>query len=474
MADLRVGLVIGGSGLKHWQSEIAAAIASIKGVHLAGLIETDPGQRDYLLPRNGAAARHAASSLPLIARNARWPALDIVVNLTAAPLGARAEQVWRLSFEDDAAPGLIEVRRAAAATNVALLEENGAHRSLGRVRYKTARNHRRNADTALREARTVIARALQARVAPGDAFDRLIAQPLDPYAPTHIGPLARLSERIAKRLTRADWTIGVSEQGPNDVLRARTLAPVTWLRGLPTDRFFADPFIARADGDGLVILAEDGSPSPPFKGRIAEIRVRADGEVTNVRPAIDLPTHLSFPFLFTHEGQRYCLPENHESGSLHLYADEDGKWSRVATLIEDLPIVDPVLFHDGRAWRLFCGRRDHDDITHLYLFSASDLAGPWKAHPLNPIKSDVCGARPAGALFVSGGDLFRPAQDCSTRYGGALVIHRVLRLTDTDYAEEPVRRIRPDFLGPNFVGIHTLNFGDGYLTVDGLLRRPRW
>lgn len=470
MADIRVGLVIG--ALQQWHSEIAAEIAAIKGVHLAAWLEASSAQSAYILPHGSQASAAVSSvqSAPVVPRTARWPALDVVINLTPTPLGARAEQVWRLAFADDAAPGRSEALRRAPTTNVALIEENGARRALGRVRFKTARNHRRNADVALREARTTIGRALRALAAPSDAFERLVTQPTDTYEPTQFGPLARLSERITKHTTRTSWTIGIAPGGPADVLRARALPRVAWLRGLPAGRFFADPFIAHADDEGLVILAEDGAPTAPFKGRIAEIRARPDGAVTRVLPAIELPTHLSFPFLFTHEGRHYCLPENHESNGLHLYVQDGDAWTRTATLIENRPVVDPVLCRDQGGWRLFCGLRDHDDITHLYLFSAPDLSGPWRSHPLNPIKSDVCGARPAGALFALDGDLFRPAQDCSARYGGALVIHRVLEMTDTSYAEEAVRRITPASLGRDFAGVHTLNFADGYFAIDGLRR----
>ena len=59
--------------------------------------------------------------------------------------------------------------------------------------------------------------------------------------------------------------------------------------------------------------------------------------------------------------------------------------------------------------------------------------GPWKPHKRNPVKSDVRNSRPAGRLFYWNGDLYRPAQDSSQRYGYAMSINRVLRLTPDEF-----------------------------------------
>ncbi len=36
------------------------------------------------------------------------------------------------------------------------------------------------------------------------------------------------------------------------------------------------------------------------------------------------------------------------------------------------------------------------------------------------------------------GALYRPAQDCSVTYGGAVVINRIDRLTPEEFSEQPV------------------------------------
>src|SRR5213596_456309 len=55
--------------------------------------------------------------------------------------------------------------------------------------------------------------------------------------------------------------------------------------------------------------------------------------------------------------------------------------------------------------------------------------GPWRPHPGNPVKVDVRSSRPAGGPFLFGGNLYRPAQDCSRTYGGGITINRVTHLS---------------------------------------------
>ncbi|MGO4780832.1 hypothetical protein AB4084_35670, partial [Lysobacter sp. 2RAB21] len=86
-----------------------------------------------------------------------------------------------------------------------------------------------------------------------------------------------------------------------------------------------------------------------------------------------------------------------------------------------------------------------------------ELHGPWKPHLRNPVKVDHRSSRPAGTPFVHEGVLYRPAQDCGSGYGQAVVINRVLLCTPQRYREEAVRHCRPDPGGRNPHGLHTVS-----------------
>ena len=91
---------------------------------------------------------------------------------------------------------------------------------------------------------------------------------------------------------------------------------------------------------------------------------------------------------------------------------------------------------------------------------------------MSPVKADLRGSRPAGPLFVADGQLIRPAQDCTTTYGAAVILQRVLRLTPTEFVEEPVARLAPDPRGPLPDGLHTLTAAGPVTLVDG--KRHFW
>ena len=75
--------------------------------------------------------------------------------------------------------------------------------------------------------------------------------------------------------------------------------------------------------------------------------------------------------------------------------------------LEAFRIIDPtVLFHAGRWW-LF-GELPATATDLLWLWSATDVAGPYEPHPDNPIVMDVARAHSAGPIIVADGRLFRP------------------------------------------------------------------
>jgi hypothetical protein len=101
------------------------------------------------------------------------------------------------------------------------------------------------------------------------------------------------------------------------------------------------------------------------------------------------------------------------------------------------------------------------------LFSAERLEGPWNLHPKNPISTSVSSCRSAGQLFWKEGRLYRPTQDCSVRYGYAIAVYEVTRLTKDEFEERPVGRVTPSW-SPGLLGNHTWNESSRFQAVDEL------
>jgi hypothetical protein len=137
-------------------------------------------------------------------------------------------------------------------------------------------------------------------------------------------------------------------------------------------------------------------------------------------------------------------------------------------------LVDGTVFALGGLYWLLGTRADDNYNARLFAWYAETPFGPWTAHACNPIKVDIAGARSAGTPFMFNGSLIRPAQDCSRTYGGAVVLNRIIELSPTRFAEEPIGRIEPDPRSFYSDGVHTLCVSDGLILVDGKYRRRHW
>ena len=80
---------------------------------------------------------------------------------------------------------------------------------------------------------------------------------------------------------------------------------------------------------------------------------------------------------------------------------------------------------------------------------------------------------PGEAALFKNGRLFRPAQDCSRRYGYAVVVNEVMTFSRTQYRERVVSQIEPNWR-PDIVATHTLNHAANITVRDCLLLRSRW
>jgi hypothetical protein len=264
------------------------------------------------------------------------------------------------------------------------------------------------------------------------------------------------------------WQIAYSftKEFPSAFYRFKTLTP-------PPDRFWADPFPLFHEGRHYILFEE-----LLYKrklGHLAIIAVNEDGTVGEAIKILEKPYHLSYPQVFRWRGELFFMPESARNRSLDVYRCRrfPDEWEHHATVMEDVRVVDATLHERDGRWWLFGGMATDFDTKNeaLYLFSSITPFGPWKPHPANPVKLDACSARPAGWLFPYRGNLYRPAQDQSPGTGMQLVLNRVDTLTETEYRETEVSRIRGDWL-PGQLGVHTINHADGLAVVDLYLRRP--
>ncbi len=275
---------------------------------------------------------------------------------------------------------------------------------------------------------------------------------------------------IDNLVVQDQWNVGLSSASAADVLAGRIGHP-RWLPDLPRGEFLADPFAVRT-ATGLCILAEHLADTDGV-GRIRQLDVSANGEVRSVREPFRLPAHVSYPYMVRHEDRYLCVPEMAGTGEVAVY-DTDGEmktWTRVGTILSNIRLLDPTLFRFEGRWWLMGVIREQGRADQLMAWYASDPLGRWRPHADNPLKMDPRSTRPAGTPFVQQGVLYRPAQDCSRTYGGAVVINRVRQLTPERFAEEPIARIQCAESWPYRRGLHTLSQVDDHTFAIDAKRR---
>lgn len=277
--------------------------------------------------------------------------------------------------------------------------------------------------------------------------------------------------------TEGVWNVGIVRE-PIDRWLDPEPPQVEWLPPPRSGTFVADPFGLQI-GDTTSILVEEFDHRGSRRGLISVIDVEG-GTASGPRPAIELPCHMSYPQIIEADGEIYCVPETFEADEVKLFraVDFPERWEEVGRLVSG-PIVDATVFRHGGRWWMLGTRKDKGSESTLYGWWAWHVAGPWHEHRANPLKTDVRSSRPAGTPFLREGELYRPSQDCSRTYGGAITINRVMELTPDSFREEAVRVIRPDRRGPYPHGFHTLAAVGDITIVDGLrtrvrLQRDRW
>lgn len=284
-----------------------------------------------------------------------------------------------------------------------------------------------------------------------------------------------IAARVQDHLHRPQWVLAYSLR---EAAASRT-EPDLDLSGYqvltpPSGTSWADPFPVTHDGKSLLFVEE--IPRDHARGHISVLELQPDGQWSQSAPVLRCSYHLSYPFIFRWAGNWYLLPETSERRrvELHRAVDFPHQWELDRVLLDDVDAVDATLALVAGRWWMFVniGVDAVSTWDELHLFHASSPLGPWKPHRRNPVISDVRHARPAGRLWIAGGQLYRPAQDCSMRYGHSLVVSRVDRLDVEDYRETPVTVMRPDWT-PGIVATHTINAAGPVSVVDALMPMPR-
>lgn len=241
--------------------------------------------------------------------------------------------------------------------------------------------------------------------------------------PPRDGLLRRLWGRLTpKRVVDSDnWQVGLCPGDAATLLETKLPFP-HWIDA-PTGHYFADPFLIEVRARTFLFV-EDWDRARR-KGSIAVAEV-VGGVPGAFRTVLEEDHHLSYPFVLEATEGLFMIPEQGQSGAVHLYeaVDFPWRWRRGPQLV---------------------------------------LGEFFEPHPLNPVSRLSRRCRPAGRTFCHGDTLYRPAQFSEGGYGRGLLLYSVDELSRTQYRESLVRSLSP---WPDRDGVHHVSSAGGLLALD--------
>ena len=204
----------------------------------------------------------------------------------------------------------------------------------------------------------------------------------------------------------------------------------------------ADPFLVVKD-DTLYLFYEEYRYRN--KGVIKMTSTRDLVKWSKTKVVLDEDFHLSYPWVFNHDGQWYMIPETSAVHELRLYRAVNNEFDCFEldkTILthaaeDEYPVLDfcdsSIVNKDGFFFLFTTLNYGKGNELHLYYSDSFD--GNYKVHPESPlIVSDKYG-RNGGSLLEHEGILYRFAQDCEGEYGNNLHLFRVDTLTENQYEE---------------------------------------
>lgn len=261
------------------------------------------------------------------------------------------------------------------------------------------------------------------------------------------------------KLLSVKWTIGFIENDLNSILSGKPLN-IHWIKHSYSDRWFADPFILDVTETEIILLCEEYY-YPIKRGRIAKLVIdKKTYELKESQVVLEQETHLSFPAILRKGNDVYIYPENSKNGTLAFYKYDVGynQCIKCKNWIEE-PLTDAIVTEMFGEKMIFSTKlpNHNKNILDIYHWEKD------KCVKLASVKFSNNIARNAGDFFIVNEEVYRPAQDCNKVYGGAVILQKVMKISEFNFVD--ICRIESNNSKYN-IGCHTFNHYRGYTVID--------
>jgi hypothetical protein len=181
--------------------------------------------------------------------------------------------------------------------------------------------------------------------------------------------------------------------------------------------------------------------------------------------------HLSYPQVFSYDGQVWMIPEAASSGKVWLYVADvfPHKWRRAKVLINE-PLVDPSIIIQLEGIYLFGTTL----VNELKLFFSPLLSQEFMSTGF-VISSDKSISRNGGRPLCIQNVFYRVAQNCKQYYGQNISLLQIDELSVENYSEHmtviDLFKQKPEWMELGYHHISTVLFKNEYfVAVDGMRR----
>ncbi len=398
---------------------------------------------------------------------------------------AIAKDVWEYHFNvagPDAAAsfGMREVLDASPVTHTALLRNTGApgREPVGSFRTNTKLSGAFNAHYAKTMLPSLVERCMLQRLVIDANVKRVGGETPPPitsisgaeftrYAAKVVrGTLRRLAQSVSARIggLPEKWSLVLSQ---GDILSSRldVLAEIPQPKG----EYRADPFLFEMDGQKYVFF--ESWTARGGTGRI-HAGILDGNDIRDIQPLDFGDIHLSYPYVFAHDGDIFMVPETHQRERVEVWrcTQFPVKWEIHATALEGQSPADTIILQHGDEWWLLTSLCTSKILDHCMELHAFRIDGPdlntIEPHPMNPVVLDTTCGRNGGRPFLKNGRLIRPAQSSDHGlYGYGLRLMEITRLSINEYEEREVRRIEP-VTGQSTTGCHHIDISGDVFILD--------
>lgn len=179
--------------------------------------------------------------------------------------------------------------------------------------------------------------------------------------------------------------------------------------------------------------------------------------------------HMSYPFIFVHKDNIYMIPETSEISKLILYkaVDFPEKWEKVKVIDNSVKWVDTTIYPYGEEFIGFT-----EEISEPKKDFMIKLNNNFEIISKTVVSEGSSDFRCAGKCFEYNDFLFRVCQDCSKKYGGALIFRKYKSILDEEIDSF---KILPEELNYNkkilLDGMHTYSAAEDMEIIDIKTRR---